>query len=401
MTFMPTQQPLYGSQASKKRNYELAQALIQQGSDTSPVQHPLQGLARVLQGAIGGYKSQKLEKQDQSEQAEAARIMAQALQQYKGAPGGFDPATGITWNSPRPPDESGALAMMLSNPSTAPYGLQLQLGDIESQRNLQNKIAEAKALQPLELELARAKASISASTGGDTGVILDRLKNADPNDDIKTDIDAMRLLKGGAGAQGRLSAEIDLGRDAEYEKQSGQNESDLLYKPQIANQTAAQTELGKASGEKQVELSERMAQYQRLEQVVNELSTLGQTATYTGLGRLEDTIQREAGLETGPDAVARTEYISKVDNEILPLLRQTFGAQFTEREGQSLKATLGDPNKSPAEKDAVLRSFIATKQAQIQSLQRQVGPQGQGSNPAINQPYDQIQPNIINWEDLP
>ena len=75
-------------------------------------------------------------------------------------------------------------------------------------------------------------------------------------------------------------------------------------------------------------------------------------------------------MEPTEGALARAEYIAKVDNEILPLLRETFGAQFTQKEGESLKVTLGDPDKSPEEKDAVLRSFIKTKREQVKTLQR-------------------------------
>ena len=78
------------------------------------------------------------------------------------------------------------------------------------------------------------------------------------------------------------------------------------------------------------------------------------------------------GMSTA-GAVARAEYIATVANEILPLLRQTFGAAFTAAEGESLKATLGDPNSSPAEKDAQLKAFIAAKERQIRSKQRRVG----------------------------
>ena len=72
-------------------------------------------------------------------------------------------------------------------------------------------------------------------------------------------------------------------------------------------------------------------------------------------------------------AIARKEYIAKVDNEVLPLLRQTFGAQFTQKEGESLKLTLGDPNATPEEKDAVLRSFIDAKRSQIETKNRRIG----------------------------
>lgn len=72
-------------------------------------------------------------------------------------------------------------------------------------------------------------------------------------------------------------------------------------------------------------------------------------------------------------ATARKEYMSLVDNQILPLLRQTFGAQFTAKEGESLKATLGDPDATPEQKDAVIRSFIDQKKQTINSLEREAG----------------------------
>lgn len=162
---------------------------------------------------------------------------------------------------------------------------------------------------------------------------------------------------------------------------------------QIAGQKKYQEafggETGKAAGEAAASLNTLDAQMPRLEDVASELSALGKDATYTKAGQLANTLKREAGLPVGKGAVARTEYISKVDNEVLPLLRQTFGAQFTQKEGESLKATLGDPNKSPEEKDAVLRSFISTKKAQMGTLQRQIGqsniPQVPNQSPVVGE----------------
>lgn len=128
--------------------------------------------------------------------------------------------------------------------------------------------------------------------------------------------------------------------------------------------------IGTGIGAARVELAEMEARLPRLHDVTAELSALGKVATYTHTGQSIDFIRREFGMDAAKGAVARTEYISKVDNEILPLLRITFGAQFTVEEGKALKATLGDPDKSPAEKDAVLRSFIDNKVAEIKSKQR-------------------------------
>ena len=72
-------------------------------------------------------------------------------------------------------------------------------------------------------------------------------------------------------------------------------------------------------------------------------------------------------------ARARADYEATIANNILPLLRQTFGAQFTEKEGESLKTTLGDPNKSPSEKNAVLDAFIESKLNNITSTAAKTG----------------------------
>jgi hypothetical protein len=163
--------------------------------------------------------------------------------------------------------------------------------------------------------------------------------------------------------------------DVEREKLEVQAE----LEPSIQEAIAIAKEVGSVKGEAQAKLNAMVAQQPRLEQVANELSELGKTATYTTVGRGTDAARRELGLKVGEGAVNRKEYIAKVDNEVLPLLRQTFGAQFTVQEGESLRKTLGDPNASPEEKDAVLRAFIASKVAEINSLKAQTGSEAQGA----------------------
>lgn len=141
---------------------------------------------------------------------------------------------------------------------------------------------------------------------------------------------------------------------------------------QIKNSEAYQGKIGENNAENAIALQNQTTQMPRLEQVAQELSELGKTATYTKAGQVRDEAIKQLGMKPTEGAVARTEYISKVDNEILPLLRQTFGAQFTQKEGESLKATLGDPNKTAEEKDAVLRSFIDQKRGQIDVTRNKV-----------------------------
>lgn len=132
-------------------------------------------------------------------------------------------------------------------------------------------------------------------------------------------------------------------------------------------------DLGKDRAEKISSLNSQLSKMPQLEATVKKLSELGKKGTYTYAGRARDEALRQTGMPLPQAAVARTEYISLVDNQILPLLRDTFGSQFTQKEGETLKNTLGDPNKSPEEKDAVLRSFIDQKTQNIESLKRELG----------------------------
>lgn len=143
--------------------------------------------------------------------------------------------------------------------------------------------------------------------------------------------------------------------------------------PEIERRKAEQSIVGKSSGEAKALLTEMVAGQPKLEATVQKLSRLGKKATYTIGGQAVDFARTQVGAPPRESAIARKEYIATVDNEILPLLRQTFGAAFTQKEGESLKATLGDANVTPEEKDAVLRSFIDNKKTQIEMLKRQIG----------------------------
>lgn len=160
---------------------------------------------------------------------------------------------------------------------------------------------------------------------------------------------------------------------------SGKQIQGAQYSPSlqgsISGSKASGKETGQAAGESAAKLQDMESMMPRLEGVTSELSALGKKATYTMAGQGANIVRRQIGMGVGEGAVARTEYISKVDNEILPLLRQTFGAQFTQKEGESLKATLGNANVSPEEKDAILKSFIETKYGQIAGLKRRTGQQ--------------------------
>ena len=200
----------------------------------------------------------------------------------------------------------------------------------------------------------------SSAYGGATGAIVNNLRKENPN-----------LTYAQALSQAQGLARQGLGFDASgnVAPVSGLLESKTAIKS--AEEVGKST--GKGQGEAIVSLQSQESKLLELENAVQELSALGQTATYTKAGQAKNAALRELGLPVGQGAIDRKEYIAKVDNQILPLLRDTFGAAFTKAEGDSLKSTLGDPNASPAEKDAVLKSFIAQKKATIESTRRQIG----------------------------
>jgi hypothetical protein len=147
-----------------------------------------------------------------------------------------------------------------------------------------------------------------------------------------------------------------------------------------AYDTASGTAQGKVDVEVGAEASSLASKLPGLKTVVGELSQLAEKATYTQTGQVIDNAMREAGLEPTEAAVARTKYIAMVDNQVLPLLRDTFGAAFTVKEGETLRATLGDPNKGPTEKQAILEAFIEQKVRDLAALQSRVPAASGGAN---------------------
>lgn len=140
----------------------------------------------------------------------------------------------------------------------------------------------------------------------------------------------------------------------------------------IRGAEAAKAE-GKAQGTAVAEYQSIKSKMPGLEQVVKKLDGLADKATYTLAGQGLDNSMRQLGMQPRDAAIARAQYTATVDNQILPLLRDTFGAQFTEREGNVLRATLGDPNKSPKEKQALLRAFIDQKNRDVEALRVRTG----------------------------
>ncbi len=176
-------------------------------------------------------------------------------------------------------------------------------------------------------------------------------------------------------------------------KQEAVLEQQLTFKPQIeAAVTEARTQAAER-GEAFTELNQAEAALPGLEVAVGNLRELAQTATSTIGGRAFDTATKELGFGSTEGATARAKFIAIVNNQVLPLLKPTFGSAFTEREGEALKATMGDPDATPAEKMVQLDAFLEQKIRDIETKRARLKQGGQE-----NQTNDLAPPQVLRFD---
>jgi hypothetical protein len=139
--------------------------------------------------------------------------------------------------------------------------------------------------------------------------------------------------------------------------------------------------LGTNNAQNEIMLIDMQRNMPGLLRTVAQLDELSGVATF-GLAQIAaDDARRALGQEVSAGGQARAEYIAIVDNEILPLLRITFGAAFTVEEGARLRATLGNENGTPAERRATLDAFIQRKQVELESYGGVMPPPPGGPTP--------------------
>lgn len=152
---------------------------------------------------------------------------------------------------------------------------------------------------------------------------------------------------------------------------TGKSEVELATKPAIT----AEIEKAKSNAATSTDLNDQIIAFEAnmptLQNVVGQLKELANVATYTTGGRVWDATVRELGFQPGEGANAAAKYSAIVSNQILPLLKATLGAAFTDDERLALEATLGNQSLSPAEKQQQLDAFIEQKTMQLETLKRE------------------------------
>lgn len=211
---------------------------------------------------------------------------------------------------------------------------------------------------------------------------LSRLAGGDPSLDttraarIKLGLDPRASLS----SEERIAQSQTLGQQVVDQKgaeakavESGKSKSQLKFKPQITKAVKLAEKAATERGEVLTDLSRMEASLPGVKEVVNELLELSDIATSTLGGKAFDFVVKQSGFGATKGADAKAKMIAIVDNQVLPLLKETFGAAFTVQEGDNLKASLVDPDASPSQKRLQLESFLAQKERNVRTKQNQLG----------------------------
>ena len=147
----------------------------------------------------------------------------------------------------------------------------------------------------------------------------------------------------------------------------------LKHKPAINKAVKLAEKQATERGEVLTDLARMEASLPGVKEAVGELLELSDIATSTLGGKAFDFLVKQSGFGSTKGADARAKLIAIVDNQVLPLLKETFGAAFTVQEGENLKASLVDPDASPSQKKQQLSAFLAQKERNIRTKQNQLG----------------------------
>lgn len=119
---------------------------------------------------------------------------------------------------------------------------------------------------------------------------------------------------------------------------------------------------GQSYGEKLAKTREAydtfVANLPNMENVIKSLYGYADDATYTMFGSAYDEAMKQLGGMSTKGSIAKAKFESTARAVLYPLLRPTFGSQFTENEGERLISLLGAAGQTPEEKKAVLVGFL-------------------------------------------
>ena len=144
-----------------------------------------------------------------------------------------------------------------------------------------------------------------------------------------------------------------------------------MYAPRLSADILNAKTKAESEGKVFSDLNRAQAGLPAIVDLVVNLKGLSNVASSTLGKRGFDAVVRELGFGSTEGGTARAKYIAVVANNLLPLLKTTFGGAFSVEEGNRLLATLGSPNLDANARNAELDAFLESKISQIDGLRAQ------------------------------
>ncbi len=227
------------------------------------------------------------------------------------------------------------------------------------------------------------------------------IKDLSPEDQKKA-----KLVKAGLRPKALTDQIVDVGGvPHSFNRNTGQLEPVKIKGKEVTTQTVADSKAkikadvklaekkAIAEGETFTATAKARAALPGIEEVVGKLRVLADQATFTLSGKAFNEVAKQFGFATKGDT-ARASMIALIDNQVLPLLKPIFGAAFTEREGESLKKSMADPNSTPESRQAQLDAFLGQMRRNIETSERELDILGADQPGAQAQPEAQQETGI-------
>lgn len=163
-----------GLARARDPRYAYAQALLKEGVDTSPVQSPWQGVARMGAAALGAMTYGAADKEYRGREQAYQKAIADALKAGQGTPavtrttedqstyGGEGPMTQIVTPGVAG-DRQRMFNILAANPDAASMALPLQMQDMNYQRERADRKEDIAGQQGFTREMAQAQNTFAAS----------------------------------------------------------------------------------------------------------------------------------------------------------------------------------------------------------------------------------------------
>lgn len=217
------------------------------------------------------------------------------------------------------------------------------------------------------------------TAGGDTGVLVNRMIQEGSAVSVQ---DALQQIKGGAGQAGKNAANISTGRAANYETQTGNNKSDLDYKPRISFNDAQ----SKAAGDQIVKNDTALGNLNNLQQAISAAKTTLPKVMSTG-----PVFGRVGAAAKDPDYINLQRDLNEITLLAKDLYNLGSGQGFTDADRDFLKELSGGAYNRDESIQYALDRFdasLATRKKFLQDQNQQYQQQYGGNS----QPVQDIQP---------